>query len=254
MKLTPLFEQIIHAKNPQLALRSYLKAVEKTYWSDENDLPFLAGTELITERWVILIKNRGGLTLGFSHRQGVPIPIKQLKSINNYFDFSYLPVCRTYGVEAFHKMLSESGYVASIRNGEENISTNKSLIKQAVQTLKYGAGTLDKSGKVSKNLFQAIYYMRNNVPGKWGWKKLSDLYQSRTTNLSSVYGTDCFVQSTDREDVAAGGFAPTTKSVIMLNTSNPIVQEVLSFVEKFESENMGRYTFSNEIYQAYLKS
>lgn len=179
-------------------------------------------------------------------------PYKQLEALSETFGFKETPFFYQRSKEIH---TPPAGFIAGTDGNTFSFTDKTALLLQTLQNLKHGVGLLNRSGLINKKLFEAIYYMRFNIPGKFGWKKLSDLYQSRTTNLSGVYHTDCFIISDKREDILAAGYQSTTKLVIQLNTANPMVRRVLQSIEKTEAEWKGKHSPSlTDVYQNYLNT
>lgn len=68
--------------------------------------------------------------------------------------------------------------------------------------------------------------------------KLSDLYNSRSTNLHSIYFTDLFIIEKRKEAIVAAGFHPLTKAIISLNTENDVVKEILQKEMERKAQNV----------------
>lgn len=87
-------------------------------------------------------------------------------------------------------------------------------------------------------LFTNYYFSGNESSFNVYTKKLSDLYNSRTTKYHSVYDTDLFVISRDSESIVAAGYAKSCKAIITLNLENELVKEIIELLKKENQEKL----------------
>ena len=80
-------------------------------------------------------------------------------------------------------------------------------------------------------------------------KKLSDLYNSRTTKYASIYNTDLFVIYRDAESIAKYGFSKLCKAIITLNESNPTVLDILAELRKDNEAKILTEQAEKELYE-----
>lgn len=94
---------------------------------------------------------------------------------------------------------------------------------------------LTKSGdliKIAKDKLKGFY----SYGGKGGFKKLSEFYTSRTTNVASVFFTDLFIISHDKTEIVKAGFNSTVKAVVKPNEKNKYVSKYLAELKKEQKE------------------
>lgn len=85
--------------------------------------------------------------------------------------------------------------------------------------------------------------------GKIIVKKLSDLYNSRSTKYASIYNTDLFVINRDAESITKYGFSKLCKAIITINESNPIVIELLAELRKDNEAKILAEQAEKELYE-----
>ena len=80
-------------------------------------------------------------------------------------------------------------------------------------------------------------------------KKLSDLYNSRSTKYASIYNTDLFVINRDAESITKFGFSKLCKAIITINESNPIIIELLAELRKDNAAKILAEQAEKELYE-----
>lgn len=85
--------------------------------------------------------------------------------------------------------------------------------------------------------------------GKIIVKKLSDLYNSRSTKYASIYNTDLFVINRDAESITKFGFSKLCKAIITINESNPIIIELLAELRKDNEAKILAEQAEKELYE-----
>lgn len=62
------------------------------------------------------------------------------------------------------------------------------------------------------------------------WRKLSDFYNRKTTNLAGVFFSDLFTISYNKEEIVKNGFNSLVRAIIKPNENNPVVVDF--FIQK----------------------
>jgi len=74
-------------------------------------------------------------------------------------------------------------------------------------------------------------------------RRLSDFYQSRTTNYGKIFDSEIFVITDDKREIVKKGFNPLVKKIIFLDKTNP---KVKSYLKKLAIEQTQAEELENE--------